>query len=303
MAAVDESTSPGAVAVKRVTHMVMFLVLALLLAVVIEWLGMTFFWPEEGVDHSRRMVLSEYDALDLAVHEDAFAASWVASLASAFVDRGYTLLAQKSGVESLAVWLSQWTGSVGVVTYAESALNSIQAFLLRLVVVVLALPAFVLVAIMSSVEGLSRRALRRYGGGHETAYVFHHAKRALMPSVVFPAVLALLMNRLKLTLPVMMVLLIVSGVSYGQDRLNVAPSGDQQGEAAALIRIANEVARLKPLVADAQTKADPTRRFQVRYDWLLRDLDRIAHGLRDAAAGGLDTGPRDISQLHESYSH
>lgn len=168
-----------------------FLIGALLLAIVVEWVGMFFFWDEPGALHSQRMVMSEYDALDIAVSEDAFAGHRVASVAMQFVASGYWLVAQWTGIESAAVLVSQWSGSSGVVAYAEAALNSIQAFLLRLIVVILAAPAFVLVAVMCCVEGLTRRALRRYGGGHESAYVFHHAKRVIAPAIYLPVILYL----------------------------------------------------------------------------------------------------------------
>lgn len=186
----EPKTLPGII-FRRVFNTLGFLLLALVLAVVVEWIGMTFFWEDEGVDHSRHMVVSELEALDLAVSPEAVASLWVAGLARSFVAGGYELIARKTGIETAAVSLSQWTQSEGIMAYAESALNSIQAFLLRLVVVVLAMPAFIIVAIMCSVEGLSRRALRRYGGGHETAYVFHHAKRVLAPSIFLPVVIYL----------------------------------------------------------------------------------------------------------------
>jgi len=178
-------------AIGRVGRILMFLVIALLLAVVVEWIGMAFIWPDEGVEHSRRMVLSEYAALDLAVSDEAYASHRVAGLANVFVEGGYGLLVQRTGIEGLAGMVASGTGSPAVLAYAEAGLNSIQAFLLRLVVVMLALPAFVLIAMMCSVEGLTLRALRRYGGGHETAYVFHHAKRVLAPSILLPAIIYL----------------------------------------------------------------------------------------------------------------
>ncbi len=175
----------------RAVRLVGFLIGALVLAVVVEWVGMLFFWEEPGAEHSEWMVMSEYQALDLAITEDAFAGRHVAALAIQFVGKGYWLLAQCTGIEYAAVLASQWSESSAVVAYAQAALNSIQAFLLRLIVVILAVPAFVLVAIMCGVEGLMRRALRRYGGGHESAYVFHHAKRAIAPSIYLPVIVYL----------------------------------------------------------------------------------------------------------------
>jgi hypothetical protein len=36
-----------------------WLVLGLVFSVLVEWLGMSVFWPEEGTEHSRRMLEAE----------------------------------------------------------------------------------------------------------------------------------------------------------------------------------------------------------------------------------------------------
>lgn len=52
-----------------------------------------------------------------------------------------------------------------------------QDVLLRLSVAAFALPAFVLACMVGVVDGLVRRDLRRWGGGRESSFVYHHAKR------------------------------------------------------------------------------------------------------------------------------
>lgn len=52
-----------------------------------------------------------------------------------------------------------------------------QDVLLRLSVAAFALPAFVLACMVGIVDGLVRRDLRRWGGGRESSFVYHHAKR------------------------------------------------------------------------------------------------------------------------------
>ena len=48
---------------------------------------------------------------------------------------------------------------------------------LRLSVALYALPAFVLACLVGAVDGLVRRDLRRWSGGRESSFVYHHAKR------------------------------------------------------------------------------------------------------------------------------
>lgn len=49
--------------------------------------------------------------------------------------------------------------------------------LLRMSIAVYALPAFVLACMMGMVDGLVRRDIRRWSGGRESSFVYHHAKR------------------------------------------------------------------------------------------------------------------------------
>jgi integrating conjugative element membrane protein (TIGR03747 family) len=52
-----------------------------------------------------------------------------------------------------------------------------QDVLLRLSIATFALPAFVLACLLGAVDGLVRRDLRRWGGGRESSFIYHHAKR------------------------------------------------------------------------------------------------------------------------------
>ena len=52
-----------------------------------------------------------------------------------------------------------------------------QDVVLRLSVAIFALPAFVLACLVGVVDGLVRRDLRRWQGGRESSFVYHHAKR------------------------------------------------------------------------------------------------------------------------------
>lgn len=74
-------------------------------------------------------------------------------------------------------------------------------------------------------------------------------------------------------------------------------------EAAALVRIANEIERLLPLIAQAESVADPSRRLKVNYTWLRKDLNVIKHGLEDAAFGASDANPRPVESLRGQYAN
>lgn len=176
-------------ATRRVGQIILFFLVAMVLTVVVEWVGMTTLWRDEGVGHSRRLVASEQEALALSVRPGATFGNSVAGFLERAVGEGRYWLIDRTGLTWLTLALSGST--TGISDYLEAAINALETFVLRLAVVVLALPAFLLVGVFAAVEGLTRRALRRYGGGHETAYLFHHGKRLLWPSVFLPSVVYL----------------------------------------------------------------------------------------------------------------
>jgi hypothetical protein len=46
-----------------------------------------------------------------------------------------------------------------------------------------ALPQFVLTIVIGLIDGLVRRDLRRFGAGHESGFVYHHARRMIGSSL------------------------------------------------------------------------------------------------------------------------
>lgn len=69
---------------------------------------------------------------------------------------------------SMQLLLSRW---------AITSMYVMQDVLLRLSVAAFAAPAFILACLVGVVDGLVRRDLRRWGGGRESSFVYHHAKR------------------------------------------------------------------------------------------------------------------------------
>ena len=75
--------------------------------------------------------------------------------------------------------------------YLAAAMNITQVFGLRLAVLVLSSPVFVLFGLVGLTEGLVRRDLRRWRGGWESSFVYHHAKRVVLPLPVGAAIVYL----------------------------------------------------------------------------------------------------------------
>ena len=59
-----------------------------------------------------------------------------------------------------------------------------QVFSVRLAILTLAMPVFLLFSLVALVDGLVQRDLRRWGGGRESSFVYHYAKKAALPLVV-----------------------------------------------------------------------------------------------------------------------
>ena len=78
-----------------------------------------------------------------------------------------------------------------VESYLIAATYTTLVFLVRLLVLCLTLPLFLMAAFVGLVDGLVRRDVRRFGAGRESGFIYHRAKAALMPLAVLPWVIYL----------------------------------------------------------------------------------------------------------------
>jgi RAQPRD family integrative conjugative element protein len=56
---------------------------------------------------------------------------------------------------------------------------------------------------------------------------------------------------------------------------------DADAEREALARLIHEINAIAPLIASAESQANPDARIRFRYDWLRQDLARIRAGLQE----------------------
>ncbi|KVC94938.1 hypothetical protein WI77_10655 [Burkholderia ubonensis] len=179
---------------------------SLFLAVLIEWVGMLVLWHDQGWHHAQAMLHHETEQLaadffdSLLVHEPAHTAQ-------VWLDGAYRMIIVKTG---LLAWirdadaqthansmkgtdLRHYLGLVAVhlEDYLLAALYTGLTFLVRLLVLIMVLPLFVVAAFTGFVDGLVRRDVRRFGAGRESGFLHHRAKATLMPLAVFPWVVYL----------------------------------------------------------------------------------------------------------------
>ena len=174
-----------------------WLVLSLILSIVLEWVGMVYWWQEQGTRHSADMLDYEI-ALVASEFEHSLVAADPAGVVRNARDQANTLL-QVAGVTGLTQWATAAPGPASrnylarihriahrLSHFLIAAVSVVQLFAVRLAILVLALPAFVLLGSVGLVDGLVARDLRRRGGGRESSFVYHHARAAIAPLLVAP---------------------------------------------------------------------------------------------------------------------
>ncbi|TKV13922.1 TIGR03747 family integrating conjugative element membrane protein [Citrobacter sp. wls619] len=157
---------------------------SLLFGLVVEWLGITFFWPEQGAEHSHMMLNMELGWFAENVRHSILMDDPVGRLS--------TLLSQIWRWLFVETRFMSWLGQLRhkpaghwiyyVTPYAQAAVYIVMTFMLRLFILLLTSPLFMLAVLIGITDGLVRRDVRRFGSGYESGFIYHHAKRSVMPA-------------------------------------------------------------------------------------------------------------------------
>jgi len=78
-----------------------------------------------------------------------------------------------------------------IAEFVIAGMQVTQVFSVRLAILTLAMPVFMLFSLVALVDGFVKRDLRRWGGGRESSFVYHWAKRSAMPLLVLSWVIYL----------------------------------------------------------------------------------------------------------------
>ncbi|WJD72164.1 TIGR03747 family integrating conjugative element membrane protein [Pseudomonas asiatica] len=174
---------------------------SLLFSILLEFMGMLWFWPEQGWHHSHTMWLTELGWLSnhfrssLLVQEPAQATAkvlehlqdWIVVRSGwAQSDTQLKLLSRDASLQGEFAHIY-----VVMQDYLLAALFTVCTFVVRLAVLTLATPLFLLAATTGAVDGLMRRDLRKFGADRESSFVYHRAKRTLLPLMISPWVIYL----------------------------------------------------------------------------------------------------------------
>ena len=179
-----------------VAQIIQWLIFSLIFSIIIEWAGMVFWWLDEGIDHSRTMLAEEIHYLDTDFRKSIVTSDPV-RFAKQVADKSYHYLFEFTGLVGFVRWVSilPIVNEKGVrptlhniyrpiAKFVIAAMQITQLFSVRLAILVLAMPVFLLFSLVALVDGLVQRDLRRWGGGRESSFVYHYAKKAVVPLVV-----------------------------------------------------------------------------------------------------------------------
>lgn len=145
------------------------------LVLVIDLLFVVFIW-EDGAHHLAELIATERHLLGLDSHSSA------GRFVDATVIVAYDWVFLKTG---LGEWLAtQRSGLLaalidGLWVLVETAVLGLQLFSLRVAVLVLSMPLFVVVGATAVVDGLYSWLMRRTQGARESGFIYHRAKRAV----------------------------------------------------------------------------------------------------------------------------
>ena len=191
---------------------VIFVYIGVILSILAEWIGMAFFYPEEGSGHSREMLRVEYGYLSEDLRSSPYVKDTVV-LANKVttVVKDYSLV--YVGLKTYQVKIGKYEEKIlsakqqgrsaydvapGLVAfgyeireYITAGLNIIVVYAIRLTLILLGLPMFALFFLWGLVKGLNNRDLRRWGVDRESAYMYSYSKAAVLPMLALPFILYL----------------------------------------------------------------------------------------------------------------
>jgi integrating conjugative element membrane protein (TIGR03747 family) len=183
-------------ALSTLAQAMQWLLLSLIFSIIVEWAGMVLWWPEEGLGHSRKMLAAELGYLD-ADFRRSVVTSDPARFARTVADNTYYALFEFTRSVDALDWLSRppAAGEEGlrpklhrlyrpIADFVIAAMQITQVFPVRLAILILATPVFVLFTLVALVDGFVQRDLRRWGGGRESSFVYHWAKRSALPLLI-----------------------------------------------------------------------------------------------------------------------
>lgn len=152
-----------------------------MLAIALEWLGEAFLWRNTCASRSELILQATWQWWRNFAGAPVWLVEGLAIVNDTLQQGIAALISSLNGQSGLF-----WTETVITVIRCAllSACNVILTFLLRLAILWQALPLFALTITIGLIDGLIRRDLRRFSAGHDSGFVYHHARRMISSSLI-----------------------------------------------------------------------------------------------------------------------
>ena len=171
------------------------LILSAFFSILIEWVSMALvFESHDGYQHAKAMLVNELSYLRVTAHSgDLTLAHWVHPDSTVehviqwlFIESGVITAidearSPRQGDFALVFYIK--AGFAYIYDYVMAALYVISTFAVRLMILFLSSPIFVLFGFVGLVDGLMTRDKRRFTAGLESSFVYHIAKRMVLPMI------------------------------------------------------------------------------------------------------------------------
>lgn len=157
------------------------------LGTLFEIVGSYTLWPDQGAVHAKSGLeedlgyIRQFPRSILVADTEAFARD-VAAYARWPLDKigvpqlfARAAASDPASAKNVAVRFLR-RGLIAVTAWVEIFYYVLQDTAVRLCVAYFALPAFLLAVLVGLIDGLVQRDLRKWCGGRESSYVYHHAK-------------------------------------------------------------------------------------------------------------------------------
>lgn len=189
--------------IELILKIIGLLLFSALISIVVEWISMAYFQEEATYRHAEQMMqteigyLSESLSFEDGLNNDAIgsASDTVSSIVTfLFIDSGLVenLMASKTPNPSDGQVIAMAKGLVAeYYEYLMAAIYILAMFFIRMAILILSMPAFLLFGVVGICDGLMQRDLRRWSGGNESGYIYHWAKRFAMPVLALAWILYL----------------------------------------------------------------------------------------------------------------
>jgi len=182
--------------ISLVMRVIGLLTASLLFSILVEFAGLLLFWGDQGWRHSQAMFnselewLSEHFKSSLILQQPGQTIVQVLDFLNhrLLVKTGFADFARQARASSQDNGIWGWTNQlyVSIEDFAVAAVYVTFTFVVHLTILVLATPLFLLASFTGFVDGLVRRDLRKFGAGRESSFVYHRAKRAVIPLLIVP---------------------------------------------------------------------------------------------------------------------